>query len=448
MTQPRLELPRRLGFLDATSIVAGTIIGAGIFLVPSLVAASLNSPAAILAVWVFGGVLSFFGALALAELGAMMPATGGQYVFLREAYGPMVAFLCGWTFFLVSISAAIAWLAVSFARYLGYFVPLPPAAAKAVGVVLIAVIAAVNYRGARPGAGVQKTFAAVKILGIVVLVVSAFGSAPAAAAPPTTQPLTFSAIGVGLIACLMCYDGWSAMSAMVGEIRDPRRNVLRALAAGLFVCIVIYTLTNIAYLRVLTVPEMAASERVGALLAERTLGPAGAALISVLIMVSIIGSANGWLMTQPRIYFAQSRDGLFFRRFGEIHPRFETPAFAIVMQFLWASVLIVTGSFELLISYAMFAIWFFYALTVGAVITLRLKRPDLPRPYRMWGYPVTPALFIAVALWFLINTAIEQPLPSLTALAIILAGIPAYFAWKYRTPASGQQLVATPEAES
>ena len=448
MTQPRPELPRRLGFLDAASIVAGTIIGAGIFLVPSLVAASLNSPSAILSVWVFGGVLSFFGALALAELGSMMPATGGQYVFLREAYGPMVAFLCGWTFFLVSISAAIAWLAVSFARYLGYFVPLSPVAAKVVGVALIGLIAAVNYRGARAGAGVQKTFAAAKILGIVILVGSAFAGGPAAQQPQGTQSLTFSAIGVSLIACLMCYDGWAAMSAMVGEIRNPTRNVLRALASGLFVCIVIYTLTNSAYLRVLTVPEIAATERVGALLAERTLGRAGGALMSVLIMISIIGSANGWLMTQPRIYFAQSRDGLFFRRFAEVHPRFETPSFAIMMQFVWASVLIVTGSFELLISYAMFAIWFFYALTVAAVITLRLKRPDLPRPYRMWGYPVTPALFVAVALWFLINTAIEQPLPSLTALGIILAGIPAFSVWKYLASSDTRRLTPSPETES
>ncbi len=422
------ELPRKLGLLDAASIVVGIIIGAGIFLVPSLVAKGVGSSRGILAVWIGGGVLSFLGALAFAELGAMMPATGGQYVFLREAYGPMIAFLCGWTSFLTAQSAAIAWLGFSFAIYLGYFIPLTPWVGKFIGIALIGIIAAMNYRGVRLGASVQKIFTAAKVIGLAVLIGSAFFT-PAVVDAAPVEPFRWGALGVGLIAALLSYDGWASVSCVAGEIRDPQRNVMRALALGVLICIAIYTTANYAYMRIFTIAEMGANNRIGAALGERTLGPAGGTLVSITILISIIGALNGWLMTQPRVYFAQARDGLFFRKFGEIHPKFETPGFSIMMQFAWAVVLILTGSFEILISYAMFAIWIFYALTVGAVIILRRTRPDLHRPYRMWGYPVTPALFILTALWFVINTAVEQPQPSFTSLAIILAGIPAYLFW-------------------
>ncbi len=423
------ELARQLGFLDAVSIVVGVVIGAGIFLVPALVARTLPSTGAIFGVWIFAGALSFLGGLATAELGAMIPATGGQYVFIREAYGPMPAFLCGWSSFLISQSAAIAWLGVSFAIYLSQFVPLSPVAQKLVGLALIASLAAVNYRGVMLGASVQKLFTATKVVGLAILILSAVfvpGSAGAVAPGFTFQ---WSSFGVAMIACLMTYDGWASVGSVAGEIRDPQRNILRALAVGIGLCIAVYLAANVAYLHTLGVAGLSNSERPGAEVASRTMGSVGATLVSLVILLSIIGAVNGWLLTQPRVYFAQARDGLFFRKFGEVHPRFRTPGFSVLMQFAWSSVLLLTGSFEVLISYAMFSIWVFYALSTVAVIVLRQKQPDRPRPYRMWGYPVTPALFAATAAWFLVNMLIERPGPSFTSAGIMLAGLPVYFIW-------------------
>ncbi len=431
------RLPRTLGLVDAVSIAVGIIVGGGIFLVPGLVAHSVGSATGVYTVWIAGGVLSFLGALAFAELGAMMPETGGQYVFLREAYGPMAGFLCGWTSFLTSQSAAIAWLGVSFAIYLRYFVPVGTGAGRAIGIALIGLVAAANYRGVRLGAGVQKTFTLAKVAGIAVLVGSAFFARPAGVAGAGV-PLTISAFGAGLIATLMSYDGWATVGHVAGEIRDPQRNVHRALAIGVALCILIYVTANFAYLRVFGVAGMSGNDRIGAALAERTMGAAGGSLLALVILISIVGSVNGWLLTQPRVYFAQARDGLFFERFGEIHPRYQTPGFSIVMQFLWSSILILTGSFELLIGFAMFAIWIFYGLTVAGVMVLRWKRPELPRPYRMWGYPVTPALFVLIAAWFVVNTAVESPGPSLTALGLILAGVPVYWIWNRRRAERGE----------
>lgn len=428
MSEPNQPgLVRQLGFPDALSIVVGVVIGAGIFLVPSLVARELPSASAILAVWIAAGVLSFLGGLAMAELGAMIPETGGQYVFIREAYGPMPAFLCGWTSFVVSHSAAVAWLGVSFGLYLSHFIPLSAAAQKAVGLGLIAVLAAVNYRGVLLGAAVQKLLTLAKILGLSVLIVSAFlvKSGPAAAASGFS--FRWSAFGVAMIAGVMTYDGWACVGSVAGEIRDPQTNILRALAGGIGISIAVYVAANLAFVHALGVTALAASERPGAELAARTMGNAGGNLLSIVILLSITGAANGWLLTQPRVYFAQARDGLFFRRFGEVQRRYRTPGFSVLMHALWSAVLLLTGSFEVLIDFAMFAMWVFYALTTFGLVILRRTQPDRARPYRMWGYPVTPLLFVATAAWFLVNMAIEKPAPSLAAAGIILAGAPVYF---------------------
>lgn len=438
------ELARQLGFFDAVSIVVGVIIGAGIFLVPALVAQSLPSTGAIFAVWISAGALSFLGGLATAELGAMIPATGGQYVFLREAYGPMPAFLCGWSSFLISQSAAIAWLAVSFALYLSHFAPLTPVTQKLVGLLLIGVLAAVNYRGVMLGASVQKLFTVTKVVGLAILILSAFLVKRSAESAAPGFTFRWSSFGVAMIACLMTYDGWASLGSVAGEIRNPQKNILRALAVGIGVCIAVYVAANAAYLHTLGVAALSASERPGAEVASRTMGNLGANLVTVVILLSIVGAVNGWLLTQPRVYFAQARDGLFFRKFGEVHPRFHTPGFSVLMQFAWSSFLLLTGSFEVLISYAMFSIWVFYALTTVAVIVLRRKQPERPRPYRMWGYPVTPALFAVTAIWFLVNTAIERPGPSLAASVIMLTGIPVYFIWTRRSPTEAPRNAGTP----
>jgi APA family basic amino acid/polyamine antiporter len=233
-----------------------------------------------------------------------------------------------------------------------------------------------------------------------------------------------------LIACLLAYDGWVQVTYVAGEIKNPNRNILLALAGGVGGCIIIYVLANLAYLHVLSIPEIAASDHVGATAAERVLGSGGGRLVAAVILLSIIGTLNGCFLTSPRVYFAQARDGLFFAKFTEVHPRFRTPSFAIVAQAGWALVLLLSGTYETLIDYAMFALWIFYGLMVLGVILLRRSRPDLPRPYKMWGYPVTPVIFVAVAAYFIGNTAINRPGPSLAALGLIASGVPVYFFWK------------------
>jgi basic amino acid/polyamine antiporter, APA family len=428
-------LPRTLGLVDAFSIVVGCVIGGGIFLVPNLIAQNLPSAAWILGTWIFAGVVSFFGALACAELGAAMPSTGGQYVFIREAFGPLAGFLCGWTNFLIARGAQSAWLAVVLSIYISYFHPFGPIASKAIAVAAIAVFTLVNYRGVSLGALVQKSFAAAKLAGILVIAGSAFFFGHASAAPATTAvPITLSSFGVALIACLLAYDGWVQMSFVAGEIKNPRRNILLALVFGIAAVMAVYLLANLAYLRVLSIPEIAASAHVGADAAERVMGPVGGTVVSIIILLSIIGSLNGAVLTCPRVYFAQAQDGLFFRRFAEVHPRYRTPGFAIMAQGVWAAVLIVSGSYETLIDYAMFAIWLSYVFMIAGVFVLRHTQAALPRPYKMWGYPVTPALFLAVALCFLGNMLVTRPIPSFAALGLIAVGVPAYFMWQRTKP--------------
>jgi APA family basic amino acid/polyamine antiporter len=235
---------------------------------------------------------------------------------------------------------------------------------------------------------------------------------------------------VALIACLLCYDGWVQLSFVAGEIRDPQRNVLRALAIGSAAVMLIYLLANTAYLRVLSLPEIGASEHVGATAAERVLGAMGGKLVSAIILTSIMGTLNGCFLTTPRVYFAQAADGLFFRRFAEVHPRFETPSFAIVAQAVWSAVLVVTGSYETLVDYALFSMWLFYGLMVAGVMVLRRTQPETPRPYRMWGYPVTPLLFLVITAGFLANMLVTRPGPSLASLGLMATGVPVYFLWR------------------
>ncbi len=424
------ELPRKLNLLDSIAIVIGIVIGGGIFLVPNLVARSLPSVPMILAVWVFAGVVSFFGALACAELGAAFPNTGGQYVFLREAYGPFAGFLCGWSMFTVARSAQVAWMAVTFSLYVSYFIPLGAAGSKLLSLAPLAIFTWINYRGVRTSAVIQNSFTFAKIAGALIIIAGAFFAAPPGAPPSGPAPaFSLSSFGVALIACLLAYDGWVQLSFVAGEIRDPKRNILRALALGSIAVMAIYLLANLAYLRVLSLPEIAASNHVGADAAERVLGTAGGTLVSVIILISILGTLNGCFLTTPRVYFAQAADGLFFRKFAEVDPRHRTPGFAILAQAAWAAVLLLTGSYETLVDYALFATWLFYGLMVAGVIVLRRKRPDAPRPYRMWGYPVTPLLFVAITAWFVVNMLVTRPGPSLAGLALILTGIPVYRTW-------------------
>ncbi len=433
------ELSRTIGILDAIVIVVGTVIGSAIFLVPNSVAESLPSAASIVLVWTLTGVLSFFGALAFAELGAMIPDTGGQYVYLREAYGPLTGFVSGWALFLVIQTGSLATLAAGFAIYLAYFIPLSTFGARLASVLLIAALTAVNYRGVRLGVGVQRTFTFLKLAGLAIIVASAFlvpRHAPAAAAAAT--PFAWSRFGVAMIACLWAYEGWNSLSFVAGEVERPARNIPLALGIGAAMLIAIYLVANLAYMRMLSVAEIAASSRVAAQSAAISIGAFGATLVALTILVSIIGSANGTTLTQARIHFAQARDGLFFPALGRVHPRFGTPHVAIAVQGVWAAVLAASGSYERLFSYVIFAAWIFYGMVALAVVVLRRRWPDRVRPYRMWGYPVTPLLFAGVAFWFVANTIVTTPVPSFIGLGIVATGIPAYYAWRrFSTPQAG-----------
>ncbi len=426
------DLPRRLGLFDCVCLVIGTVIGAGIFLVPGVIAKDLPSLPLMLAVWVVTGALSFLGALAYAELGAMLPESGGQYVYLREAYGPLSAFLCGWSFLLVIQSGSIAAVSVGFSIYLSYLIPGVPGLRFWAPPLLILILTAVNYRGVRAGALVQNIFTALKVLGLMLLIGSAFSSSAPAAWDWSlhAEAISMKSAGLAALGCFLAYDGWHAIAFVAGEVQNPKRNLPLALGGGVAAVIAIYLLANVAYTRVLPMAELAATSRPAAVTAERTLGTLGAGLVAWTILISTIGAANGSILTAPRIYFAQARDGLFFERLGRIHPRFETPSFAILAQGVWAAVLAASGSYEVLIAYVLFISWIIHAMCVFSVLILRRRRPDAVRPYRLWGYPVTPLLFVAFAIWFVMTTMLERPLSSVGGMVLVASGVPAYYVWR------------------
>src|SRR5262245_11956139 len=397
-TSPPRDLPRKLGLLDSTSIVVGTMIGSAIFLVPSTIAQNIHSVPIILAIWLTAGVVSMFGALAYAELGAMMPVSGGQYVYLTEAWGPLWGFLCGWAFFLVARSAAIAAIATGFATYLSQFVAMSPTASRGSAAALILALTLVNYRGVRLAAKVQNVFTGLKLLGLLLLIGSTISHGPAVSHQPS-QPSEFSAaqFGAAVVACIFAYNGWFLIGMVGAEVTNPQRNLPLAIILGVTVVTVLYVLANIGFLRTLTIAEIAGAERVAEAAATRTMGAIGSTFVAVTILASTFGSANGAIMTAPRLYFAQARDGLFFRSFGKIHPAFETPHIALLGSGIYSAILALTGSYSQLVSYATFMFWVLYGVTVAGLIVLRRTHPDAPRPYRMFGYPVTPVVFIVVA---------------------------------------------------
>jgi APA family basic amino acid/polyamine antiporter len=429
---PSRELPRKLGLLDSTNIVVGTMIGSAIFLLPHTIAQNIHSAPLTLALWLLAGVVSMFGALAYAELGAMMPASGGHYVYLREAWGPLWGFLCGWTSLLVARSGATAAVAAGFSVYFSQFVPMSPPASRGLAASVILLLTLVNYRGVRLGATVQNVFTGLKLLGLLVLIGSMIGGAGHVVSQPPVQPqeLSLAQFGTAMLACIFSYNGWLAIGLVGGEIKDPQRNLPRAIIVGVGVVTFVYILANIGYLRTLTIAEIASTERVAEAAATRTMGSIGSSFVALTILVSTFGTTNSNVMTGPRLNFAQARDGLFFRPFGYIHPAFQTPYISILGSGIWAAVLALTGSYTQLVSYAIFIFWILYGMGVAGLMVLRRKCPDAPRPYRMFGYPVTPVLFIGVAGGVVVFGFISAPLTSTIGLAILLAGIPAYYLWR------------------
>lgn len=420
-------------------IATGSVIGSGIFLTPSIIARAVPSPFWMLLIWIVGGVMALAGALTFAELGAMMPQAGGVYVYLSETYGQLIGFLYGWIYFLVTNTGGIAALAIAFATYLGYFIDLSPMGVKVVALTGIAFLTLLNVRGVKAGAIFSDLFTMLKLIGIGGLIVVGLGwkNNTGINFGPSVPSFGLSALAVAMVGVIWSCGGWQHASFTAGEAQQPQRDVPLSMVFGATVVIVIYLLTNLAYLMLLTPAQMAGAPRVAAAAMEKVLGPVGGSLIALVIFISTFGTAGIYTMTAPRIYFAMARDRIFFQKVAKIHPRYRTPALAIGLQSLWAMVLILFwGTFENLISYVVFTDAIFFALTALAVFVLRQRRPNAARPYRTFGYPVTPILFIALELWFVVNIIFEKPAQSLAGLGFLFVGIPIYYFWsRQQSPA-------------
>lgn len=434
-SQPKLV--RELRLADSTAIVVGIVIGSGIFLVPSDIARVLASPASALLVWITGGVLTLFGALSLAELSAMYPGAGGLYTYVRQAYGDRGGFLCTWAFLLMVNTGSLSALAVAFGIYSAHFFPLGAVGQKAVAVSCLLLLTYVNCLGVKAGKWVQNIFTLAKVGGIVVVCAVIFSRrAPLAANPGTFWPAgsfqpAWAQFGIALVAVLWAYEGWAWLSFSGAEMKNPVRDLPRALFLGTLIIVAIYLLASVAYYSVLTPSEVAQSERVAAAAMSRVVGPVAAGFVSLLILVSIFGSINGTMLTGPRCYYAMAADGLFFRAFARIHPRYHTPVFSIVVQGIWGSLLVLLGTFQQLFTAVVFSAWITYAAVVAAVIVLRRKQPQHPRPYRVPAYPWLPLLFCLAALAIVISALLSEPLHVGLAFALILGGLPVY-AWVRR----------------
>ncbi len=431
------ELPRVLGLWSVVGILVGTVIGSGIFVVPAEISGLVKAPLLILSVWVLGGLLSFCGALCLAELGAAFPQAGGMYIFLREGYGRLIAFLFGWTLFLVIDSGAIAALAMAFSsKYLPYFMPLSPVGTKVVALVFVAFLVAVNYVGVRYGAMLQNGLMFIKfgailaVTGVVLFFAQGDTAHFTSPAVPAASMGLMAAFGLAMVRTLWAYKGWEVTTYSAGELKNPSRDLPLGLLAGMAVVIGLYLATNLAYLYVFAAGEIATKSRVAADAMKLVVGPIGGSIIAVVILCSITGAANGNVLTAPRVFFAMAKDGLFFKKIASVHPRYLTPHVSIVATGAWAAVLTLSGTFEALASYVIFGQLIFFALTAGAVMILRRKRPELRRPYRTWGYPLTPILFIAGAVVLSVNLIVMQTTNSLAGLGIILLGVPAFLYWQ------------------
>jgi len=452
-----VELRQDLGLWGAIAIVVGTVIGSGIFLVPRDMVLRVGSPGMVFVVWVVGGLLSLSGALSYAELAAAMPEAGGEYVYLREAYGPLWGFLYGWTQMWVAKSGSIATLATGFFYYLTtflpgldgvfYTVPLPIGAHGAplelrygqlLAMALILFLAGINYFGVKVGGEVQITVTIVKVLLLTFIVIAGLSyGRNHQFAPAAAHPLTVTGFIAALVAALWAYDGWNNVSMVASEIRRPQRSLPLALVGGTLAVIGIYIAANAAYFHVLSAAQVGASERVAADMMRRVSGGWGAGAVSVAAMISIFAALNGSILSGARVPYAMARDGRFFAPVARVNAAYHTPGVSILALSAWAAFLVLSGRYEQLFTYVIFASWILYGMTTAAVIVLRYKRPDLVRPYKTLAYPVLPVLFVLAAITLVLSTLFDSPRESLLGLAFVLLGVPFYFYWERRaaTPA-------------
>ena len=447
---PVATLERAIGPVAATLLVVGGIIGSGIFLTTGSMAQALPSAPLLLLAWILGSLFALFGALTYAEMATMYPQSGGVYVYLREAFGPLTAFLYGWATVLVVLAGGLAAVAVGFADYFSYFFPSLSSASvvadfrlggvviritanQLVAVAALGMLGAINYVGVRSGSGVNAVLTVAKLTGLALLPLFALWNVPVTPAwtpivpAETASPL--SAFGVALIAVLWAAEGYYMVTYAAGEVRDPARNLPRALTGGLLIVMTVYVGVNLVYLYALPMEELRGTTRVAEAAATAMVGPVGATLIALTVLVSTLGADAAVILSGSRLCYAMAKDRLFFPAASAVHPTFQTPHVAIVGLTMWSSLLALSGSYEQLFTYVVFASVLFSLLGGLALFRLRRIRPDAERPYRAWGYPVVPALFVLGALFMVVNTLVARPVESIAGLGLLVLGLPAYWYW-------------------
>jgi APA family basic amino acid/polyamine antiporter len=448
-----------MNLLDTTFLVIGSVIGSGIFMTSGFIAEYLPSPGLVLLVWLAGGLITLTGALSLAELGAMFPRAGGQYIYIREAYGPWAGFFFGWGFFWFIMCGGLATLAVGFAEFFGYFVPglstqtvlfrvevfgspYALSAGQLVAAASILLLTAVNYFGVKSGVIVQNIFTFLRIGSVFALVIFGFLFGKKAGIASFDQLFsssqgfsleTLKLFGLALIAALWTYDGWYAVNCTAEEIKRPERNIPVGLILGTLSITLIYLLVNVVYVIALPVDKMKGVVRIGELASTTLFGDSATRVFSAAIMASIFGCLSATVLYGPRVYMAMAKDGAFFPAMTYIHPRFRVPSKALIGQAVWSCLLCLSGTYQDLYEYVVFALVIFFALTGLSVIVLRLKRPEVPRPYRAWGYPFVPLLFVLINAAVFVNTVAAEPVRSLIGLAFLGSGIPVFIYWRRKS---------------
>lgn len=460
MNKPKTELVRGLTLTAAVMITAGSMIGSGIFRKPATMASQLMSPELLLIVWLVAGLITFIGALCNAEVAGIIDATGGQYVYFQKMYGNFVSYLYGWSVFAVIQTGSQAAIAYVFGEYLGYFIKFPelPQAiqnfsfyipvignifpfaefgAKAAAILCIIFLTGINYLGVIFGGAVQSFITFIKIATIIFLSIFLFTAGTGSfdnlstgfAIPEATATNLISLLGLALAGAFWAYDGWNNITFVAGEVKNPQRNVPLGLLFGTLIVIVVYMLMNAAYLYVLPVDQMAKSPLVAVSAAQIIFGNYGASIISIAVIVSTFGALNGSILSTARVCFAMSRSNMFFKKLGEIHPKFGTPHTSLIAQGIWSCFLVLSGTFDTITDYVIFAAWLFYMLGAYGVIVLRKKMPDAARPYKVWGYPYTPIIFVVFSFLFLVNTVISDLSNAAMGALLIIIGLPLYF-WR------------------
>lgn len=446
------ELKRQIGLFSAVMLIAGDMIGTGIFISTGAIAETLPTPGGVLLVWLFGGLLALAGALTCAELATSLPYAGGDYIYIREAYGRLMGFLSGWSSFLVTFSGAIAFLSVILNGFVSFFfpvlgsdevlfslalpfVPITVKVGTLFSMAVVVLLSGLHCLGVKQGTLTQNILTVLKIgalLGIIVLGIT-FGDGNASHFTPLfdwSKIGNSSLFGAAFIPVIFAYSGWNAVTYIAGEVENPDRNLPRALLYGVCIVIALYLAINAVYIYAVPVTEMKGALRMSEVATTALFGYKTSALITAIITISILGALNVVTMIGPRIYYAMAKDGVFFRQLTYVHPNFGTPTKAIMLQAIWTCLLILTNTWGTLFTYVSVVITLFSAFTVGSVIVLRIKKPELKRPYRLWGYPLLPILFVLIHLWIVWGSVTQKPHDTLIGLFIVGLGIPVYLFWR------------------